>query len=373
MRDFAQLHTQRLARSLRPGVIAGLLVGCLLLLSACNSLSGSNVKPTLVHKGGDAIAVSTLQKEQGQLQLETFLQWIGLASQYKVGMSTYQQELLHDQKALATAHTSGIYQVALQKLNQHVNSIELSALKTEANSLEQQLAREASVWGKAHHYHDSYNGVTYQLGYEYNSNGVDGFVQDDLSSAKTATGYQQAVQDADMFLTNFQAYQADASDKTPWDKSHATNIQLMHHYNVLNQKVVVVSLGEQTARVYNNGKLVKAFQVTTGRPEKPSLPGFWRVEEKQSPTIFKSSEPPGSAYWYPDTPINYAMLYHDGGYYLHDSWWRDDYGFGTQFPHVDSSGNSFSYDGSHGCINIATPNAAWLYSYVSVNTPVIVY
>jgi len=186
-------------------------------------------------------------------------------------------------------------------------------------------------------------------------------------------GRCQAVEDADMYLTNFHAYEANASDKTSWKQAHATDLQLLKHYNALNQKVVVISLGEETMRVYQNGHLVKAFQVTTGQPAKPSLPGDWSVEEKQSPTVFRSDEPKSSPYWYPDTPINYAMLYHSGGYFLHDSWWRDNYGFGTQFPHADSSGDSFSYTGSHGCINIQESNAAWLYSFVDVNTPVIIY
>ncbi len=370
MRHFFRPHTRQRARPKRPGLITGFLVGCLLLLSACSGSSNSVVKN---HKESDIEAVSALQKEQGQLQLATFRQWIGLLEQYQAGTSTYHLEYTHDQKALEAAQSADVYQGVLQTVDQHVKSIRFATLKTEATSLEKQLSQQASAWGKTHTYHDDYNGTTYQLGYEYGPDGVDGFVQDDLSGAKTATDYLHAVQDADMFLVNFQAYQANASDKTPWDKPHATDVQLMQHYNVFNQKVVVVSLGEEVLRVYDHGKLVKAFHVTTGRPEKPSLPGFWHVEEKQSPTVFKSGVPPGSPDWYPDTPIHYAMLYHDGGYYLHDSWWRDDYGFGTQFPHADSSGDSFSFEGSHGCINIATSNAAWLYGFVSVNTPVIIY
>ena len=232
---------------------------------------------------------------------------------------------------------------------------------------------EASAWGNEHSYHDSYNDRTYHMGYEYSTDGMAGLVQDELTSAKTIADYQQAVEDAHTSLTNFQAYQTNARDTTPWDSAHQSDLQLMQQYHTFGQKVVVVSLGEEAMRIYNNGSLVKAFHVTTGRPEKPSLPGFWTVESKQSPTVFKSDQPKGSLYWYPDTPIHYAMLYHSGGYFLHDSWWRADYGPNTQFPHYDSSGDSFSFDGSHGCVNIATDNAAWVYNYVNFNTPVIIY
>ena len=72
-------------------------------------------------------------------------------------------------------------------------------------------------------------------------------------------------------------------------------------------------------------------------------------------------------------PITYAMLYHSGGYFIHDSWWRDDYGPNTQFPHLDSSGDSFSFDGSHGCINVSTANAGWIYRFVDLHTAVVIY
>lgn len=307
------------------------------------------------------------------MQLTAFQQWISLMQQFQGKTGTYQQQLTQDRQALTSAQTPSAYQETLQVVQQQVNAIKIPALKSEATNLERQLAQQANAWGAHHTYHDSYNGQTYQLGYEYGSNGIDGVVQDELSSAKTLADYQQAIEDTNAALFNFQSYQVNTSDQTPWNKTHATDLQLIQHYQVSDQKVVVVSLSEQTLRVYDHGKLVKAIQVTTGRPEKPSLPGSWWIESKQSPTVFKSDEPKGSPYWYPDTPISYAMLYHSGGYFIHDSWWRNDYGPETQFPHVDSSGDSFSFDGSHGCINVATPEAAWLYRYVDLYTHVLVY
>jgi len=374
MRDIVQSYTQQYLKSRRSLVIAGLLICCLLLLSACDTSSSPKATGQIYRHGATLkAAVTPLQREQGQMQLAAFQQWIALMQQFQGKIGTYQQQFAHDQQALSTAQTPQAYQAALQVVRQHVESIKIPALKNEASDLERELARRSSSWGEHHTYHDSYNGITYRLGYEYGPNGIDGIVQDELSSAKTLADYQQAIEDANTALINFQAYQTNTSDKTPWDKAHATDLQLLRHYQLTGQKVVVVSLSEQTLRVYNHGKLVRAIKVTTGRPEKPSLPGSWWVESKQSPTIFKSDEPKGSPYWYPDTPISYAMLYHSGGYFIHDSWWRSDYGPDTQFPHVDSSGDSFSFDGSHGCINVSTANAAWLYQYVSLYTHVIVY
>jgi lipoprotein-anchoring transpeptidase ErfK/SrfK len=106
----------------------------------------------------------------------------------------------------------------------------------------------------------------------------------------------------------------------------------------------------------------------------PSLPGVWPTLDRKSPTIFKSPDPPGSPFWYPDTPINYAILYHWGGYNVHDAWWRADYGPGTQFPHTDSGGDqTFAGNGSHGCINMQEDQAAWVYNHTDWNTTIMVY
>lgn len=356
----------------RRGQRAALLLGCLFLLGACTGLNGSHdsrLNLLMIHRPPVDISL----RAQCQLQLETFQQWIGLLQQFHGQIEPYGQELLKDRHALDTAKSNTDYQKVLQTLQQHTASIQLPALKNEASYQLQQLTSSADSWGQAHPYHDDYNNKTYHMGYEYGPDGMAGWVQDELNSAKTITDYQQAIKDANISLTHFQAYQDNAQDTTPWSSPHQTDLQLMRHYQVATQKVVVISLKEQALRVYNNGDLVKAFHVTTGRPEKPSLPGFWSIESKQSPTVFRSDQPPGSPYWYPDTPIQYAMLYHSGGYFLHDSWWRADYGPNTQFPHYDSSGDAFSFDGSHGCINIASGKAAWVFNYVDINTPVIIY
>ncbi|HEY1353919.1 MAG TPA: L,D-transpeptidase [Ktedonobacteraceae bacterium] len=363
------LHVRR---KIRAGLTILLLVSCWLLAGACDPQGTGLPGHVADDHTASAANVSALLQARGLLQLKTFERWIALMQRYGP-VDVYRQELVSDRRALAAARTQSAYQGALQQLGGQVAGIRIPALKAEASSLDQQLSRQVAAWSQSHTYRDTYNDTTYKLGYEYGSEGVGGMLRDELAGAKTSEDYRQAVEDASMYLQNFQAYQANAGDTTPWNQAHRADLQLLHHYILSGQNVVVISLGEQALRVYDHGRLIKAFQVTTGRPEKPSLPGAWSVESKQAPTVFKSDEPPGSAYWYPDTPIAYAMLYHSGGYFLHDSWWRDNYGFGTQFPHVDSGGDSFSFDGSHGCVNLSTSNAAWLYTFVRVSTRVVIY
>ncbi len=309
------------------------------------------------------------------MQLQAFQQWIALMQQYNGNVTTYQQQYNSDQQALQTATSNAAYQKALQTLNAHVAAIQIPAMKAECNYLFNKLQQEAIAFGKQHTYYDAYNNTTYPLGYQYGPDGATGplWLQGEISSAQTMADYQQAVEDLNMDLTNFQAMVADFSDKTPYNQVHKTDIELMQHYGYMNSKVVVVSLNEEALRVYDNGKLVNAFLVVTGQPDLPTPPGTWWVEGKQHPTEFKADVPPSSPDWYPPTPINYAMQFHSNGYFLHDSWWRTEYGPDLNFPHLDPGGTQYSIHGSHGCVNMSTANAAWLYNFVQLYTHVLIY
>ena len=358
-----------------PAVLLSAFVLCLVLLSACGSVSngGNRQSVSSTPTALPTPAVDPTLQNQGTTELQTFQQWITLMQKYNGNTASFQQQYTGDQEALQNAKTSTAYNAALSTLKNHVQAIQIPAMKTEGQSLQQQLQQGVASFGQKHQFHDAYNNNTYPLGFEYGSSGMGGWLQDELSSARTVSDYQQAIEDANMWLTNFQAMASNSSDKTPYNQVHNADLQLLQHYGMMNKKVIVVSLEEQAMRVYQNGKLVNAFLVTTGRPDRPSLPGTWWVEGKQSPTVFKANVPQSSPYWYPDTPINYAVQYHSNGYFIHDSWWRADYGPGTQFPHQDASGDIYSAQGSHGCINMAKDDAAWVYGFVQLYTHIVVY
>jgi len=359
-------------------ITASVLLLCLLLLSACGGSGSTSSNSAANTNTATPLATPTVSptlQKQGDAQLQTYQQWIALMQQYQGDVTTYQQQYTGDQQALHSANNDTAYKKALHTLDTHVAAIQIPALKTESNSLFQQLQQDAANFGSQHTYHDSYNNTTYPLGYEYGPNGATGplWLKGEMDSAQTLADYQQLIEDLNMDLTNFQAMKADFNDKTPYNQVHQTDIQLLQHYNYMNSKVVVVSLAEQVARIYDNGKLVNSFQVTTGQPDLPTPPGTWWVEGKKSPTEFKSTEPQSSPNWYPPTPINFAMQFHSNGYFLHDSWWRSQYGPGTNFPHLDPGGTQYSIHGSHGCINMSKDNANWLYNFVQVYTHIVIY
>jgi lipoprotein-anchoring transpeptidase ErfK/SrfK len=325
---------------------------------------------------------------QNQQATSMFLQAIPLLTQARVDdlnktiqqlkqngidITAYQKKLDVANAQVANVKTMQDYQTFSKQIDSDLASMQGDILKGQATSLIKQFHAEVATWGKAHQYLDKYNGVTYPLDTAYMTNGIGEDLDNELINAVTATDYQQTLTDTQNALFHLHMMETDAQDKTPSNQVHATDQKLLNYYKLNSSQVIVVSFIEESLRVYDNGKLVHSFLITAGRPELPPVPGLWSPLWRLTNTTFKSSYPKGSPFWYPDTPINYAIMYHQGGYFLHDSWWRDDYGPGTQFYHIDSSGNVSADYGSHGCINMPEDQAAWVYDNTSYNTQIIMY
>lgn len=214
-----------------------------------------------------------------------------------------------------------------------------------------------------------------------------------VSGAEKMADYQAVENEAQMFIhnlsamiTNLAQMPKDNTARKAWSMtSHQTDIDLIDYYGLQNTKVIVVSLREQKARLYENGKLVigasgkpDAFDVTTGSPDKPSPPGIHcalpPLKGPPGGDIFKSADPPGSPFYYNPTPVHFSFGYSLYGYYLHDGWWRDntEMGYLTNLPHYDPA--AFN-GGSHGCINFHYSNGdmAKVFAFASVGIPIIDY
>jgi len=306
-------------------------------------------------------------------KLSEFKSQLNLLKTYGMDASAYQKRYNADQAQMNNARTIQDYLDMSARIDTDMSSMHNDLIQGASSYLIGALDRAARAWGQAHLYHDKIDGNKYILDAGYTLNGIGFWLNRELGWAYTPQDFQSVVDDENNEFFNLHMLEADYSDKTPYNRPHATDFQMINHYHVSGQ-IIAVSMVEQAMRVYQNGKLVKAFYVTTGRVERPSLPGYWTVQDRKSPDVFHSTEPKGSTYWYPDTPIQYAILYHWGGFFLHDAWWRQDFGPGTQFPHTDSGGTGFwNFDGSHGCINMQTQDAAWLYANSNWNTQILVY
>ena len=310
----------------------------------------------------------------GIAKLNELQQQITQLQTYGIDTSSYQKRLSADQ--LAEENVKTIYDALLfiKQVDSDISSMYGDLVKGQAHYLVKQFHQQVDAWAKAHPYYDSFNGHTYALDDGYMATGIGNTLDSDLAAATTTADYEAMVNEANNDLFDLHMFETDYTDHTPYNSVHATDVQMLNHYNLQGKQVLMVSLSEQVMRVYQNGKLVRAFYVTTGRSELPSPPGVWTILERRSPATFVSGEPQGSPYWFPPTPIQYAILYHYGGDFVHDAWWRQSFGPGTQFPHGDSGGNTaYNFDGSHGCINLTTGNAAWVYKNTGWNTVIVVY
>jgi lipoprotein-anchoring transpeptidase ErfK/SrfK len=116
---------------------------------------------------------------------------------------------------------------------------------------------------------------------------------------------------------------------------------------------VLVNLATQHLYAYDGTKLVDDLDVSTGVPGHDTPTGTFFVQQR-----FLSQEMVGPGYDLPNVPYvqyfgNDSLSWQEG-YSLHGTYWHHNWG------HVMS----------HGCVNLPTDFAAWLWDWATVGTPV---
>ncbi len=109
---------------------------------------------------------------------------------------------------------------------------------------------------------------------------------------------------------------------------------------------ILVDLSDSRVYAYENGQLVRSVLVSTGLPATPTVQGDFTVQRK-----YVSQLMAGPGYYLPDVPY---ILYFYQGYALHGTYWHANWGQPM----------------SHGCVNMPTPEAEWLYYWADIGTPV---
>jgi len=125
----------------------------------------------------------------------------------------------------------------------------------------------------------------------------------------------------------------------------------------------VIRLGAQTLTAYLNGKPVLRTPVTTGRPALPTPVGSYRIEAAYSPYTFVSPWPQGSPYWYPPTPVTWAMPFYNGDF-IHDDPGEPASAFGR--------GSEYGPYASHGCVHVPHAAMAFLFHWLPIGATLIV-
>jgi hypothetical protein len=298
--------------------------------------------------------------------LKTFQTRIDQLRQYNEGVTADAMQQKHDELAKQLGQASKISDdlTVVQRINQQESAMALPFAR-----------------GQAHHDLDTLMSLIatgqnqkaggYPVAYEYANRDVGyGDAMNAVNKAKTVDDFIAADDQVRILSQNLQALLDNLNDTTPRDQAHQTDLRLMNDYGAMQGKAIVVSLREQTARFYEDGKLVFIADVTTGRPEKPSPPGLHYAMYKQTHLVFSSPDPVDSPLYYQPTPVNYGILYANYGFFLHDAYWRRMFGPGSNLPHRDPA--AFN-GGSHGCINFKENDMARVYDWTPVGSPIIVY
>jgi len=114
-------------------------------------------------------------------------------------------------------------------------------------------------------------------------------------------------------------------------------------------KWIDVDLSTQTLVAYEGDRAVHSCRVSTGLARTPTPTGRFRIQSK-----FLARTMSGPGYRYPNVP--HVMFFYRG-YSLHGTYWH----------------NNFGHPMSHGCVNLPQADAAWLYDWASIGTPVVIH
>jgi len=113
-------------------------------------------------------------------------------------------------------------------------------------------------------------------------------------------------------------------------------------------KQIIVQLSTQKVFVYEDRVLLKTFVVSTGVTEYPTRIGEFYIYVK-----YELTRMTGPGYDLPNVPW---VMYFDQGRSFHGTYWH----------------SNFGYPMSHGCVNMRTDEAKWLYDWAEVGTEVLV-
>lgn len=144
------------------------------------------------------------------------------------------------------------------------------------------------------------------------------------------------------------------------DKSSATEIVTMPGRRVWQgrsgvYKYIEVSLSQQKLEAYMGGRKVNEALVSTGTSKYPTPVGDYKIQTK----LLKDRM---NWEYGPDHPDNYDLdnvpyvMYFNGAYSFHGTYWH----------------SNFGHPMSHGCVNLYTPFAGWLYNWSNIGDQVYI-
>ncbi|MEP7287473.1 MAG: LysM peptidoglycan-binding domain-containing protein [Chloroflexota bacterium] len=111
-------------------------------------------------------------------------------------------------------------------------------------------------------------------------------------------------------------------------------------------KYIRIKLSEQRVYVYQDGQMIHTMLGSSGLPGTPTVQGDFKIYVKYTAQLMT-----GPGYYLPGVP--WVMYFYEG-YSFHGTYWH----------------HNFGHPMSHGCMNLPTDEALWLYNWAEVGTPV---
>lgn len=136
-----------------------------------------------------------------------------------------------------------------------------------------------------------------------------------------------------------------------WYGRHDLNIQ----FTVGPATIMDVDNATKTMTVTQDGQVLKTIPVSLGKPTTPSSSGTMLVIDKNAEYTFDTRREIENGYV---VDVQYAMRLTWGGEFIHAAPWS-----------VAAQGRR---NVSHGCVNMSTENAKWLFDLVRVGDPITV-
>jgi lipoprotein-anchoring transpeptidase ErfK/SrfK/vancomycin resistance protein YoaR len=121
-------------------------------------------------------------------------------------------------------------------------------------------------------------------------------------------------------------------------------------------KWIEVNLAAQRLTAYEGDWPVLSTLISSGLPRTPTPKGTFEIFTKlRFDDMRGGSVAAGDYYFLPKVP--YVMYFAAGGYALHGTYWH----------------NNFGRPMSHGCVNLSTRDAEWLFNWAPLGTKVVIF
>jgi LysM repeat protein len=124
-------------------------------------------------------------------------------------------------------------------------------------------------------------------------------------------------------------------------------------FNPASERWIDVDLSSQSLTAFEGQQPVFHTRISSGLPQYPTVVGTFSIYVK-----YEMADMSGGAgddeYFLPSVPY---VMYFQGNYGLHGTYWH----------------HNFGQPMSHGCVNMFTPDAQWLFNWASVGTKVVTH